>query len=299
MSACRWDREAEDYLTDDKPCRHDDEGNPTKHCTHRKTCAQHIYGDELTCPRCVGRVRVVIKRIADLAPLMLPAAISAGVDSEAASLAGPGVNPERWSERRVAMHRHLDTWTTLERITEAQHLHAIQAMPDDDEHHPYNVLTRWEFMLREDSHAPRTTPTSVAEAAAYLDRVLHRVAQDEHQDFGLLGREMRKCRNHLEATIRNGLAAERGAPCRDCPPAAPCREHEIATRKCPNCRPPAPRLVRKYGHWCLDEDCENIHYADDSGDTWVCPRDKDHWWTPAGYADLLKERAESRRIAAV
>jgi len=86
---CRWDRDREEYLRDDEPCRVDDYGDPTRHCTARRSCANHVGPAELTCARCVGRTRGDVRRIVDLAPLMVVQAISGGVESEAAWLAGP------------------------------------------------------------------------------------------------------------------------------------------------------------------------------------------------------------------
>jgi hypothetical protein len=273
---CHFDRDAGDYLTDDgSPCRRDDYGDPTHHCTARRTCSQHVGAGELTCARCLSRTRTDIRRIRDLAPLMLPVALGSGVDSEAANLAGPAADPQAWSERRIAMRSHLAVWERLARITEHQHLHARATMEDDDEQHPYSVLTRWEFALREDYHQPRTDRTSVTEAGDYLDRTLHRVAQDDEQDFPLLAREMRKCRNHLEGVLRDSRAPERGAPCPEC------TSEETGV---------GPRLVREYGHWCWDEDCDRLHYLDDSADRWVCPRNQGHAWTHAKYQGYVEER---------
>lgn len=264
---CRWDREAEDYLTDGKPCRHDDYGDPTQHCTARRTCSQHVGVGELTCARCIGRTRVDIRQIRDLAALMLPVALGAGVNSEAANLAGPAADPEAWSWRKVAAAQG-----------RAWHVSLVE---DDDEHHPYTVLTRWEWMLREDYDQPRPDATSTTSAAAYLELVLGRVAQDDEQDFPLLSRELRKCRNHLEAVLHDSRTPERGAPCPEC--------HD----KAPNA--PAPRLVRQYGHWCEDVDCERMHYADDGADVWTCPRG--HEWDHESYQLRVKDWHDEARGA--
>lgn len=268
MSNCRWDREAEDYMLDGGPCRWDEYGDRTHHCTARRGCANHVGAGELTCARCLGRTRSDIKRIADLAPLMLPVALGAGVNSEAANLAGPAADPEAWSWRKVAAAQG-----------RAWHVSLIE---DDDEHHPYSVLTRWEFMLREDYRDPRDAATSVSAAAAYLDRILHRIAQDDAQDFPLFAREMRTCRNHLEGVLRDSRTPERGAPCPAC--------IETATG-------PAPRLVRQYGHWCESEECERFHHRDDSGDEWICPRYALHRWSEQDYRLRVKDWHDAARGA--
>jgi len=142
--SCRWDRDREAYITaDGDECRRDDYGDPTKHCTVRRTCSHHIGPAELSCARCVGRTRTDIRVIRDFSALMLDVAINAGVNSEAANLAGPACDPEAWSWRKIAA-RQGGPW----------HVSLIE---DDDEWHPYSVLTRWEFMLREDYGQPRPT----------------------------------------------------------------------------------------------------------------------------------------------
>lgn len=110
MSACRWDRDAGDYLTPEgDPCRRDEYGDPTTHCTARRTCSQHVGRGELTCARCLGRVRQTIRKIAAYSPLLPTAAeleeygrrAVQGVNSEAAWLAGPAADPESWMWHQI------------------------------------------------------------------------------------------------------------------------------------------------------------------------------------------------------
>lgn len=258
---CKWDREAEDYLNDGEPCRTDDYGDPTKHCTARRTCAVHIGRDELTCARCIGRVRANLKRLPMLAALMMPVALGAGVNSEAANLAGPAADPEAWMWRKIAA-RQGGPW----------HLSLIE---DDDERHPYTVLGRWDMMIREDYDQPSDVPVTIANAAAYLNRQLGRIAQDPEQDFTLLAREIRKSVQHLEAVMADGEPRERGVPCPEC------TSEETGV---------GPRLVRQYAHWCDDPECCRLHYDTDDEDRWVCPRDQAHAWTHEDYTRRLEER---------
>jgi hypothetical protein len=269
---CRYDRDAEDYLIDGEPCRYDDYGDPTVHCRARLSCSQHIGRGEFSCARCVGRARTNVRQIALLAALMLPVAIGKGVNSEAANLAGPAADPRAERERREAMRRHLDTWETLERITERQHLHALVVMSDDDERHPYNVLTRWQMMLSEDYGHTLPAKMTTAGAADYLERNLHRIAQDPEQDFPLLARELRKCRSHLEAVLGDAEKAEKGQPCPEC------QTGDVFVR-----------LKREWGHWCESEDCERRHYIDDSGDMWICPRNPKHRWSEKDYRERIAD----------
>lgn len=281
---CRWDHDRDTWLrADGEPCRWDDDGQPTRHCTARRSCAMHVYGDELTCARCVDRTRRDLRQIADLAALMLPEALTAGVNSEAANLAGPAADPRAWRDRRIAKRLHLDTWLRLARISERQWLHARTAMEDDDEQHPYTVTTRWQMMLAEDYAHPLPAVLTTAEAVAYLSRYAGKVANDPDQDWSLFAREVRSCRSHLEAVLHNSRAAERGAPC------AACRQD--------NPDAPAPRLLREYGHWCVEEDCDQLHYLDTSGDRWVCPRDRTHRWSEDDYRRWVADWHDDARHA--
>lgn len=272
--SCRYDREAEDYLDDDgKPCRRDSYGDPTNHCTARRTCAQHIGPDEQTCARCIGRTRADLQRIPDLAALMPEEAEVVGINSEAANLAGPAADPEAWTWRKIAA-----------RQGKAWHLSLIE---DDDEQHPYIVLGRWDMMVREDYGQPSSQPVTIGNAAAYLSRQLTKIAHDPSQDFPLFAREIRTCRSHLENVLRDSQTRERGAPCPDC------REDGALVR-----------LEHEYGHYCDDEECERIHYStvydtdrgehvpDTSGDAWVCPRNPQHRWTEQAYRNYIEERKE-------
>jgi hypothetical protein len=258
---CHYDHERSEYITaDGDPCRVDEYGDPTRHCTAKRTCSQHVGPGELTCARCLGRTRANLRRIPIVSRLMMLIALEDGVNSEAANLAGPAADPEAWSWRKVAA-RQGKSW----------HLSLIE---DDDEEHPYLVLGRWDMMLREDYSHPSDVVLTIANAAAYLDGQLGRMAQDDTQDFPLFSREVRDCRNHLERVLRTAAFRQRGVPCPTC----------VGDEK------GSPRLVREYGHWCEDDDCRRVHYLDDSGDVWRCPRNAGHVWEHERYENYLKDR---------
>lgn len=273
---CKWDPDASQYLTDGEPCRTDDYGDPTRHCTARRTCSQHIGEGELTCARCLLRTKQDVRQIEMRAAMMLPEAMVAGL-REAAWLAAPGADPRGWLEQRLAEISHLDHWLEVGRIKTRQYVHARGTI-DDDEHHPYNVLTRWHMMLAEDYGLTLPAKMTTSDSADFLVRIVGRVAQDPEQDFRLFREEMRTCRSHLEAVLHDSLAPEKGAPCPTC----------VESKKVD---PAKVRLVRKYAHWCTDEDCtEQYHSVTDDFDVWVCPRHREHWWTAAGYGELIDER---------
>jgi len=171
-------------------------------------------------------------------------------------------------------------------MTDATLEAALHEMPDDDSLHPLSVLGVWTLMLAEDYGVELPPQLDLAYCAAYLDRTLHRLAQDDQQDFPLFAREIRRCRNHLEAVLRNSATAEQGAPCPRCT-----EDGEVI------------RLRRDYGHWCDSSACEQqFHYStvvdsltrelvpDTSGDWWVCPRDRAHRWSHEDYIRWVEER---------
>ena len=279
MSRCKFDREAGEYLlSDGEPCRVDEEGNPTLHCQHRDSCSVHVGYGEQTCPRCVGRTRRDLRAVVTLAALMAPQAVARGVNSDAASYAGPAANPAEHQARRIERNRRDDYAYLSGRISGQTFAKLIVDEYANDEDHPANVLGIWEMMLREDYGQPEVERITVESAAAYLDGILGRVAQDSEQDFELMAKEVHACRERLELAVRNHRQVERGA-------------------KCPICeaqRGNAPKLVRKFGHWCTDEECEEIHYHDAEGDDWVCPHDKRHWWTHEDYTRWVADVYEPK-----
>lgn len=272
---CRWDPATGDYrYPDGEPCERDEWGDPSRHCTARRSCGIHIAPDELTCPRCVHRVRATIRRVVELAALMLSAALDTGrVDTEPAELAGPAADPRAIRDFRFYVDGHATRQLHLGHIDGATYERILAALPDDDERHPYGVLTRWQMMLAEDYGHELPARLTIAGAGAYLDRQLARIAQDPEQEFPLLARETGKVRSHLESVLRNDHRPERGAPCPE----------DHADQK-------VHRLVREYPHWCEEEDCPRQHYADSSHDRWRCPADPEHWWTHKAYEDYLAER---------
>jgi hypothetical protein len=270
---CKYDRESNEYLIDGERCRVDEDGQPTKHCGARLTCSNHVARHELTCSRCIGRARSDIRQIAALSTLMLPAAIDDGVTSQAADLAGPAADPRAVSAIRVYVQGHAGSFLRRGKISEETYDKILTALPDEDEWHPYSVLTRWQMMLSEDYGHPLPPRLTLATAAAYLERNLHLIAQDPEQDFPLLARELRRVRSRLESALHNSQRAERGEPCPDCKDEG----HVV-------------RMVREYGHWCTEEDCTKLHYIDDSGDTWKCPRNSKHDRDQHDYESYIEER---------
>jgi len=218
-------------LTPDGWTTHTGQPCPDTHCTARTRCGHHVAPTELTCPRCINDTRNDLHTLVTLAALMPDEAEHRGVNSEAAYLAGPAAHPEAWSWHKIAA-RQGRIWHAS--LTE-----------DDDDWHAYTVLGRWQLMLSEEWGHDDGQTITVSRAAAYLERILHRLAHDPSQDFAQFAHEIRVCRAHHEAVLHNSRQSERGAPC----PA--CSDHGEA----------APPLVK--------------HYVDDdptgASDWWGCP----------------------------
>lgn len=265
MTICRWDRTAEEYVTSDgSPCKVDDYGDPTTHCTAKRSCSWHVGHGELTCARCLAGARVNLHWIGDLSALLLTQALTDGVASEAASLAGPATDPRAWAGIRLAQGRHLTTWLLRDRITEEQAARALANLEEDDKRHGERLVTTWARMVAEDYHHPLPSRMTLAWCVGYLDRQLHRIAQDPEQDFPLLKRELKKCRQHLEAVLHNNDQRDRGAPCPEC----------VGNGE------GVPRLVREYA--------QGVKH--DRYDQWICPRNKDHAWSHHAYIAYVEDR---------
>ena len=245
---------------------------PDGHCTAKKSCAQHVNVGESTCARCLGRARRTLKRIVTLAPFADALVSTSGdVNSELVNLAGPAADPNTWAiRRRNAQSRLFSAWRAGD-ITERQLDKAYEAIDDDDDLHPVNLLARWEMMLREDYGQPATAAANLSASATYLDSVLGRVAQDPDQDFPYLAKQLRDCKDHLELAESLSLRKRRGAPCPLCIVNLPAGSDEKA-----------PNLQLERGHWCEDPTCERLHWPEDP-DVWRCPRNRDHAWSDEDY----------------
>lgn len=274
-TACRYDAETKDYLTPDGDrCRHDEYGDPTHHCTARKTCNQHVGLGEQTCARCIGRTRTNIKRLIELAPVYtLLADEDRRGDRETLSLAGPIAYFPTWQWR--FMRRRIEIQDAYEDQTELlkKHIDRLDAERDDDMH-PTLLLARWVGHLATAFKLKPPTLTNIATLGDWLDDKLGKFAQDPDQEFGQFAAEVRQCLNHVE--YRLSLRGDRKTIGVSCPTCA------IEGHKA--------RLVRLYAHWCEDPNCERIHVADESADIWRCPRDRTHEWKPEQYERYLKDR---------
>ena len=224
---------------------------PERHCQvcSRKHVTSDGWGFDQTCMECLAATRDDVAEITRMAgPQMLREATIRGIASEAAMLAGPAAEPDVWHRR----HRLVTAAAVTAENERTPAYRAWVAWLEDcrDERHPLWVLGTWDRLVREHlGHDPKDDERlTIADAAAYVDEQLTRLAHDEAFAFDELARELRQCRGHLEDVLHDGVREERGAPCPACGRA---------------------ELVKDYGD----------HEADDR---WCCPKCK-QWWSDRDY----------------
>lgn len=219
---------------------------PKSHCDLMARCANHVEQGAgiFTCPSCIGKVRRHVRQIVERYS-ELPAEVEVkGVDSEALNLHGPAASAEQLAARRRWEGDR--GWCDFPRT-----------LAEDDPHHPYAVLGRWDMAIRE-SYGPATDLfVTVSRAADYLGGpVLDTFAHtSEFEDFA---HDVSRCLTHLEQVLSDSREPEKGAPC------PTCRDEGTAYG--------ARRLRKRYG-----ADVDGKH------DTWHCPTNAAHWWSDADY----------------
>ena len=296
---CRYDRDAKAHLLREHkpecmdrackgclPCTHED-GNPVRHCRTRNRCTSHLAWEEFTCPECLGKIRDRLTAACDLLALMPGEAVEQGIHSEPANLAGP----------------HADYVTTQWRLINADR--DGESVEELDLRDPYTCLTMHERTIREHlGHDEDVLVSATVERAAdYLAWALTDLSRDEDGALllsALLG-DLGVLVTHMEAALRDARTPDRGAPCPECVAAMGERKEELQATGVPEDEWPrlrAPRLVRFYGHWCIDPDCTRPeHHVTDLGDVWRCPADREHEWSHADYSRWVEERTGKRRVS--
>lgn len=260
LSASHWPACKDTGCAGCLPCEHDDDGREIRHCLGHR-CTNHLADHErLHCGHCVRATTNSLRKIGQLAELLPVLAMEQGrLNSEAMSLAGPAPRPSKVRERRVALMRLIASLPPEVRDR------ARAALPDEDPHHPYTVLGRWDMMLREDYDEPTILLVTIPRSIAYLVGKTPVMAQDPEQDFPQFATEIRTCLRHLEAVLQIVRRPEKGAPC-------------------PVCEAPSKPLIKRYSHWCDDPDCTRQHDVTGARDTWVCQvNPREHWWSDTDY----------------
>lgn len=262
-------------------------------------CHRHLTEHEPNvCGKCIGKVRVNLRRIRELCTLTLAAAIENGYDSTAATVAGPVPEYATYQAR----HRWATVYGGLCRCgqrgakcpddetiegppcgdekckhTTCARLRGMRVCPDflawvdnaDDERHPLWVLGSWDMLVAEHLGHKRTLRVTVPTAAAYLDSNLTDLARYEDFAFDELAREVRSCLVHVEDALALTPHVTKGAPCPVC-----YREGR-----------PAKPLERTYAPG----------RTDDSHDEWACPRDEcGQTWTAEEYDKYVAREHRNR-----
>jgi hypothetical protein len=241
---------ADAYCKGCRPCGED-------HCAMRGRCPNHVQhaAGVITCPECIGKVRGDLVAIENLHASMSVEAMfaAAGVESEAANMAGPAAAPEQFATRRDFMQArdHARGWCDFPKD---EHLDA------DDPHHPFTVLASWEGRLRE-KYGPATDLfVTVSRARDYLTTLL--AGPFPHgEEFEEFAADLVRCRSHLEGVAHDSRTPELG-------------------RSCPTCstmEKAGPRLRKRYAR----------HDRSGISDTWHCSNNPAHWWSEQDYRDRI------------
>lgn len=305
MSECRWngtERVTHEHQRGcDEPGCEGCKPCTEAHCTMPR-CSRHLgTNEQLVCHRCVGKVRDNLGRIRELCDLAPIAATEAGIDSEAAVLAGPvpehstAAARHRWAMGGGLCRCHLrgracPDHETLQgpacARTECGHvtcerIHGRRCCPDlvawledtADQRHPLTVLGWWDIAVAELFGHHRTNRVTIDSAASYLAVNLTDLSRDRDFGFDEMAREIASCVDHVENVMAVAVRQQRGAPCPVC---------HAAGRN-------ARRLVREYA-----ED-----QPDDTLDVWACPSTAcGETWTIGQY-DKYVQREHRRHATAL
>lgn len=240
---CTWSVEDGWLTAEGRPC-------PRAHCAFRRNCARHVDLDAgvRTCPACIGKVRHDLHQLVALVPHLPAEAQVAGVDSEAANLAGPAASGEQ-------MHARAQREPDLEL----------------DPHHPAALLTRWEVHRRARTGSRSDLFATMSSASHYLLAQLA-TAWPHEDEFAVFAQEVFDCMVHLEQTLHDSRRGDEGARCPSC-----AAEHgegpRLRRRHAEHGASPCPRVQR-------DRPCRVCLGVDDS---WHCPANPEHWWPEPDY----------------
>lgn len=210
MSGCRWAGSEQPRMlrTHVRDCEAAGCGGcqpcPERHCAicgHEHVTADGR-GDDQVCAACIGEVRNDLRDIVNLTARLLPEAVHRGVNSEAASLAGPTQD----TSETIEAYRWREMSAMWGRIPEL----------DGDDQHPGWVLGSWEVVVRDHLSQPSEARITIPSARDYLDGHLTRLAHDPAWCFEELARDVRRCRGHLEDVLHDSRKGQQGAPCPMC-----------------------------------------------------------------------------------
>jgi hypothetical protein len=191
---------------------------PENHCGR---CYREHVGEDYTCPGCIADARDDLTTITTMCAALPAEVRHRGVDSEAMNLLGPVADPESVGHVRasIAVGRIDAGW-----LAEA-----------DNELHPLLVLGTWWEAYAEALEHTEPGRIVVRDAAAYLNRHLHTIAQLADVPFVDFARDLSGCRKHLERVLHDGEQRETGAACLHCDDVSLVTRDGGDNYQCPRC----------------------------------------------------------------
>lgn len=186
--------------------------------THCGTCERHT--EALHCPTCVGKVRDALTQIEAMSARLLTEATHRGINSAAATYAGPAADPDIFG-RRLALaidNRLCDCTDDNDDELHPMKCPAAVAYIEDnrDEAHPLWVTGTWDLMVTQHLGHERTQRVTLSGAINYLKANLTDLANDADFPLEEMARDLRACRSALEEALTDGIRSDTGAPCMAC-----------------------------------------------------------------------------------
>jgi hypothetical protein len=182
-------------------------------CTepHCRVCGRtHADG---TCAECLAETREDLHEIAARCGALSPEVLHRGIRSEAMTLLGPTVDPERWGHTAASYlsGRLPEGW-----IETGKHGKECPLLVNEaclgcggSELHPLLVLGTWDMCWRAELEHDDAEVLTVASAVEYLDRQMTYMAGYEDSPFEDFARDLRRCRAHLESVLHDARQGDR------------------------------------------------------------------------------------------
>ena len=202
------------------PGRHEDDcaGGDCPGCQpcgepHCRVCGYtHVEG---TCAECLGSTREDLHAIAAKCGALSPEVLHRGTRSEAMTLLGPTVDPERWGHTAASYlsGRLPEGWIETSRHGKECPLlvnEACLGCGTSGELHPMTVLGTWDMTWRAElEHDEPLTAGTLSEYVDYLDRQMTYMAGYPHMPFEDFAHDLRRCRAHLESVLHDARQGDR------------------------------------------------------------------------------------------
>jgi hypothetical protein len=260
---CKWNGRGNPRLI---PGRHS-ESCADETCAGCQECAEahcrvcgvtHMLG---TCAECMAETREALHEIARMCDALPDEVENRGIEGEAMFLLGPAADPEAVG--------HVEASVQSGRLPDGYLDDATGEL------HPAWILGTWEMVYRDALEHHKSAdddgdeiPFTISAATDYLDGNLTYAGGFEHVPFEDFARDLRRCRNHLEAVLHDGEQVDRGAPCMTCH--APLErtwgaDEKADGWKCPRCKQTSTdeqyrfavmHLHREEADWLTDRDMQ-------------------------------------------